>query len=66
MTKTVKREKKIHYRKIYSYPCQVCHNKRKTYKYDVFLNEVCAKCRRHQVPKNQIPLFDEKIINSEE
>jgi hypothetical protein len=59
MTKVVKREKKMHYRKIYSYICSGCSNKRKTYKYEVFLNEVCCKCRRHQIPKNQISLFNE-------
>jgi hypothetical protein len=45
-------------RALYFYTCASCNEKRASLIYVRATGEVCAKCRKNQIPENQLSLFD--------
>lgn len=46
------------WKKLYKFVCSQCKKERQTFKEDVSNNKICSKCRRVQVPKDQMSIFD--------
>jgi lipopolysaccharide biosynthesis regulator YciM len=55
--------KRAPYRRIYSYRCKQCGFKRKSYKFKVFKDEVCRKCRKNKPNENQLSLIGQEVNN---
>lgn len=45
-------------RALYFYTCASCNEKRASLIYVRATGEICAKCRKNQIPENQMSLFD--------
>ena len=44
-------------RRVYFFDCTKCGNRRSSFKKSKALKGICRKCRRNQVPDNQLHLF---------
>jgi len=52
-------------RALYVYTCAACHKKRGSLVYVRAIGEVCAKCRKNQIPENQPSLFSQSKNDKE-
>ena len=56
-------QKQFKERRIWYFACAKCgKSHRQSHKKKNATNQVCMKCRRIEVPKNQPKLFDEEIL----